>query len=91
MLSRRAASVKGVQSQVAGRVDIILVPELNAGNALFKLMSLGMGACAAGVVMGARVPLLLTSRGQGGPDRIASAALGAILAADARARRAAAA
>ena len=91
MLSRAAASVKGVESQVAGRVDIILVPELNAGNALFKLMSLGMGCCAAGVVMGAKVPLLLTSRGQGAPDRIASAALGAILAADARAKRAAAA
>ena len=91
MLSRRAAAVKGVQSQVAGRVDIILVPELNAGNALFKLRSLGMGACAAGVVMGAKVPILLTSRGQGAPDRIASAALGAILAAEARTKRAAAA
>ncbi|EYD78170.1 Phosphate acetyltransferase [Rubellimicrobium mesophilum DSM 19309] len=91
MLSRASASVKGVESQVAGRVDIILVPELNAGNALFKLMSLGMGCCAAGVVMGARVPILLTSRGQGAPDRIASAALGAILAAEARDRRRAAA
>jgi phosphate acetyltransferase len=91
MLSRNAALVKGVQSEVAGRVDIILVPELNAGNALFKLMSLGMGACAAGVVMGAKVPILLTSRGQGAPDRIASAALGAILAAEARSKRAAAA
>ncbi|TNC70383.1 phosphate acyltransferase [Rubellimicrobium roseum] len=91
MLSRRAAAIKGVESQVAGKVDIILVPELNAGNALFKLMTLGMGACAGGVVMGARVPILLTSRGQGAPDRIASAALGAILAAEARGRRAAAA
>ncbi|TNC49852.1 phosphate acetyltransferase [Rubellimicrobium rubrum] len=91
ILSRRAAAIKGVESQVAGRADIILVPEINAGNALFKLMSLGMAACAAGVVMGARVPILLTSRGQGAPDRIASAALGAILAADARSRRAVAA
>lgn len=91
MLSRRAAEAKGVQSRVAGRVDIVLVPDLTAGNALVKLMSLGMAACAAGVVMGARVPILLTSRGQGSPDRIASAALGAILAADARSRRAAAA
>ncbi|MBP1804986.1 phosphate acyltransferase [Rubellimicrobium aerolatum] len=90
MLSRRAAEVKGVASRIAGRVDVILVPELNAGNALFKLMTLGMGACAGGVVMGARVPILLTSRGQGAPDRIASAALGAILAAEARSRRAAA-
>ena len=91
MLSRRSAEVKGVTSQVAGRVDIILVPELNSGNALFKLMALGMGACAAGVVMGARVPILLTSRGQGSADRLASAALGAILAADAHGKRQAAA
>ena len=88
MLSRRAAAGEGRGVQVAGGVDIILVPELNAGNALFKLMSLGMAACAAGVVMGAKVPILLTSRGQGAPDRIASAALGAILAAEARDRRA---
>lgn len=86
MLSRRAAAIKGVESQVAGQVDVILVPEINAGNALFKLMSLGMAACAGGVVMGARVPILLTSRGQGAPDRIASAALGAILGAAARTR-----
>lgn len=86
MLSRRSAAIKGVESRVAGNVDIILVPELNAGNALFKLMVLGMGACAGGVVMGARVPILLTSRGQGAPDRIASAALGAILAAESRAQ-----
>jgi phosphate acetyltransferase len=67
-----------------------VVPEINSGNALFKLMSLGMGACAGGVVMGARVPILLTSRGQGAPDRIASAALGAILGAGARTQRLAA-
>ena len=91
MLSRRSASVKGVTSEVAGAVDIILVPEINAGNALFKLMSFGMGACAAGVVMGAHVPILLTSRAQGPADRIASAALGAILAAEAREKRRAAA
>lgn len=90
MLSARAAAIKGVESRVAGRVDVILVPEINSGNALFKLMSLGMGACAGGVVMGARVPILLTSRGQGAPDRIASAALGAILAEGARERRLAA-
>jgi phosphate acetyltransferase len=90
MLSRRAAAIKGVKSEVAGDVDIILVPELNAGNAIFKLMTLGMGACAGGVVMGARVPILLTSRGQESPDRLASAALGAILAAESRVQRLAA-
>lgn len=90
MLSRRAAAIKGVQSDVAGDVDIILVPELNAGNAIFKLMTLGLGACAGGVVMGARVPILLTSRGQGSPDRLASAALGAVLAAQSGTRQLAA-
>ena len=84
ILSRRAAEAKGVQSQVAGRADVIVVPHVSTGNALFKLMSLGMAACAGGVVMGARVPILLTSRSQGPADRIASAALGAILARDAR-------
>jgi phosphate acetyltransferase len=88
ILSRRSAAVKGVESRVAGNADIVLVPELNSGNALVKLMGLGMGACAAGVVMGARVPILLTSRSQQAPDRLASAALGALLAAEARARRA---
>jgi phosphate acetyltransferase len=47
-------------------------------------MTLGMGACAGGVVMGARVPILLTSRGQETPDRLASVALGAVLAAESR-------
>ncbi len=84
ILSREAAAVKGVASEVAGRADVIVVPHVSTGNALFKLMSLGMAACAAGVVMGARVPILLTSRSQGPEDRIASAALGAVLAADAR-------
>ena len=91
ILSRAAAEVKGVESQVAGRADIIVVPDLGTGNALFKMMVLGMGACAAGIVMGARVPILLTSRSQAAPARIASAALGAILAAEARTRRATAA
>lgn len=88
ILSRQAAEVKGVASEVAGRADVIVVPHVSTGNALFKMMSLGMAACAGGVVMGARVPILLTSRSQGPEDRIASAALGAILAAHARERRA---
>ena len=86
ILSREAAAVKGVRSEVAGRADVVVVPDVSTGNALFKIMSLGMSACAGGVVMGARVPILLTSRSQGPADRIASAALGAILAADARAQ-----
>jgi len=80
ILSREAARIKGYVSQVSGDPDIILVPEITSGNAIVKLMILGMGACAGGVVMGAKVPLLLTSRSQGAADRLASAALGAIVA-----------
>lgn len=80
LLSAEAAAIKGFASQVSGDADIIVVPEITTGNALFKLMSLGMAACAGGVVMGARVPLLLTSRSQGTADRLASVALGAIVA-----------
>ena len=84
ILSRTAALAKNYASEVAGDADIIVVPEVITGNALFKLMSLGMAACAGGIVMGARVPLLLTSRSQLAPDRIASAALGVIVAGMAR-------
>ncbi len=84
ILSRAAALAKTYASEVAGDADIIVVPEVTTGNALFKLMSLGMAACAGGIVMGARVPLLLTSRSQLAPDRIASAALGVIVAGMAR-------
>jgi len=80
ILSRHAAEIKGFAGPVPGDADIILVPEITTGNALFKLMCLGMAACAGGIVMGARVPLLLTSRSQEAPDRLASAALGAIVA-----------
>lgn len=80
ILSRAAALVKGYASKVSGDADIIVVPDITTGNALFKLMVLGMGACAGGIVMGARVPILLTSRSQQSPDRIASAALGVIAA-----------
>lgn len=81
VLSRAAAQAKGYASEVAGDADVLLVQGITTGNALFKLMVLGMGCCAGGVVMGCKVPLLLTSRAQQAPDRIASAALGAILAA----------
>jgi phosphate acetyltransferase len=80
IMSAEAARIKGYASQVAGDPDIIVVPEITSGNAIVKLLILGMAACAAGVVMGAKVPLLLTSRSQGAADRLASAALGAIVA-----------
>lgn len=80
IFSRAAAEAKGYVSDVSGDADIMLVPNITSGNALFKLMVFGMGCCAGGMVMGARVPILLTSRSQAAPARIASAALGAIVA-----------
>lgn len=81
IFSRAAAEAKNYASDVAGDADIMLVPNITSGNALFKLMVLGMGCCAGGVVMGLKVPVLLTSRSQAAPARICSAALGAIVAA----------
>ena len=80
ILSKAAALAKDYQSDISGDADIILVPDITTGNALFKLMVLGMGCCAGGIVMGLKVPVLLTSRSQQSPDRIASAALGVIAA-----------
>lgn len=81
ILSKRAAEVKDYQSPVAGDADIILTPNITTGNAVFKLMVLGMGCCAGGLVLGAKVPILLTSRSQAAPARLASAALGVVVAA----------
>lgn len=78
--SAEAAAIKGYDSPVAGDADIMVTPNITTGNALFKLMVLGMGCCAGGIVLGAKVPILLTSRAQMAPDRLASAALGTIMA-----------
>ncbi len=78
IFSAEAAAAKNYISPVAGDADIILSPNITTANALFKLMSLGMGCCCAGLVLGLRVPVLLTSRAQGTPARIASAALGVV-------------
>lgn len=80
IFSKSAALAKSYQSEVTGDADIMLVPEITTGNALFKLMVLGMGCCSGGIVMGLKVPILLTSRSQGAADRLASAALGAVMA-----------
>ena len=80
IFSAEAAAAKNYNSHVAGDADIVLTPNITTGNAIFKLMSLGMGCCAAGLVLGLRVPVLLTSRAQAAPARIASAALGVIAA-----------
>ena len=78
-VSATAAKIKGIDDPVAGAADIIVVPEVVAGNALFKAMVHMMGACSAGVVMGAKVPIVLTSRADPVAARLASAALASLM------------
>ena len=78
-LSARAAEIKGVQSQVSGQVDLILAPDLNAGNMLFKSFIYAAKAECAGVVLGAKVPIVLTSRADSAYSRVASCALAALI------------
>ncbi len=79
-VSPHAVKIKGVDFPVAGRADALIVPDIVSGNALFKMMVHFMGACAAGIVLGAKVPILLTSRSDPPSARIASAALAVIVA-----------
>jgi phosphate acetyltransferase len=76
-----AARIKGITSPVAGRAQVLVVPDLEAGNMLAKNLSFLSHADAAGIVLGARVPIILTSRADSVRTRLASAAVGAILAA----------
>src|SRR5689334_17459680 len=78
-----AAKTKGINSEVAGDPDILLVPDLEAGNILAKQLSFLANADSAGLVLGARVPIILTSRADSVRSRIASCAV-AVLAAHAR-------
>jgi phosphotransacetylase len=84
-ISAEAARVKGIASDVAGDPDILLVPDLEAGNMLAKQLSFLANADSAGLVLGARVPIILTSRADSVRSRIASCAV-AMLAAHARTR-----
>ena len=84
-ISAEAAKIKGIQSEVAGDPDILLVPDLEAGNILAKQLSFLANADSAGIVLGARVPIILTSRADSVRSRIASCAV-AMLAAHARTR-----
>ena len=74
-ISSAAAHVKGISSRVAGQVDILVVPDLEAGNMLVKQLVYLAGAQAAGIVLGARVPIMLTSRADDDAARLASCAL----------------
>jgi phosphate acetyltransferase len=80
-----AARIKGIQSPVAGRAQILVVPDLEAGNMLAKNLTFLAKADAAGIVLGARVPIILTSRADSVRARLASCAV-AVLYADARRR-----
>lgn len=81
-ISRKAAITKGIDSPVSGEVDILLVPDLEAGNMVAKQLSFLANADAAGIVLGARVPIILTSRADNLRTRLASCAV-AVLIADA--------
>ena len=79
-VSASAAKLKNIDHPVAGNADVLLVPNIETGNALFKQMVYFMGAAAAGVVLGAKVPIVLTSRADPAPARLAAAALASIYA-----------
>lgn len=87
-ISKEAAETKGIRSAVAGDPDILLAPDLEAGNILAKQLAFLANADSAGLVMGARVPIILTSRADSVRSRIASCAV-AMLEAHAQRRKAA--
>ena len=78
-----AAEIKSIDSPVAGRANVLIVPDLEAGNMLAKSLSFMAGANAAGIVLGARVPIILTSRADSELTRLASCAV-AVMVADFR-------
>ncbi len=83
-ISLTAAEIKKIDSPVAGRANVLIVPDLEAGNMLAKSLSFLAGADAAGIVLGARVPIILTSRADSELTRLASCAVAVLVA---RARR----
>ncbi len=79
-ISPEAARIKGIVSPVAGRAQIVVTPDLEAGNMLAKNLTFLSGAHAAGIVMGARVPIILTSRADSTQTRLASCAVASVYA-----------
>ena len=80
-ISPEAAAIKKIASPVAGRANVLVVPDLEAGNMLAKSLSFLAGADAAGIVLGARVPIILTSRADSLVSRLASCAVAVMVAA----------
>jgi len=89
-ISPEAAAIKHIVSPVAGRANVLIVPDLEAGNMLAKSLTFLAGADAAGIVLGARVPIILTSRADSLLTRLASCAVAVLVAAARRASAAAA-
>lgn len=84
VLSIHAANTKGLgDDPVAGKADAVIVPDIVSGNALFKALVYLRGGCAAGIVLGGKIPILLTSRADPPAARLASAALASIMSHDA--------
>jgi phosphate acetyltransferase len=79
-ISLESVKIKKIESQVAGRANVLLVPDLEAGNMLAKSLSFLANADAAGIVLGARVPVILTSRADSVTTRLASCAVAALVA-----------
>tara|TARA_B100000131_G_scaffold146640_1_gene142592 strand:+ start:572 stop:1489 length:918 start_codon:yes stop_codon:yes gene_type:complete len=73
-VSKKSAAIKKIKNDVSGNTDILLVPNVESGNALVKMMIYFMGACAAGVVLGSKVPVVITSRSDEAEARLASIA-----------------
>jgi phosphate acetyltransferase len=73
-ISKKSAVIKGVKNIVAGEADVLLVPSVETGNSLVKMMIYFMGACAAGVVVGGKIPVVITSRSDEAQARLASIA-----------------
>jgi len=85
-INLEAAKIKKIESPVAGRANVLVVPDLEAGNMLAKSLSFLAGADAAGIVLGARVPIILTSRADSLIARLASCAVASLVAAARRAK-----
>ena len=73
-ISKKSSAIKGIKNIVAGEADVLLVPSVETGNGLVKMMIYFMGACAAGVVVGGKVPVVITSRSDEAQARLASIA-----------------
>ena len=79
-ISLESVKIKKIESPVAGRANVLIVPDLEAGNMLAKSLSFMAGADAAGIVLGARVPIILTSRADSVTTRLASCGIAALVA-----------